>query len=131
MISFNFQAICYCLFIFLNMVIFAVDGDIRLVDGPTTREGRVEVFHSGQWGGVCDDYFDINEAVVICRQLGLSGGSARLAAFYGQGFGPVWLGNLKCSGLENSLDSCGHMGWGNTGCSHAEDAGVICDGGKY
>ena len=45
---------------------------IRLVDGKTPFEGRLEVFYRGQWGTVCDDQFDVRAAKVACRMLGFA-----------------------------------------------------------
>ena len=48
------------------------DGDIRLVGGITSLEGRIEVCYSGVWGTVCNDLFGRADASVACRQLGYS-----------------------------------------------------------
>ena len=46
------------------------NGDMRLVDGGSPNEGRLEVCYLNHWGTVCDDDFDSVEAALVCRQLG-------------------------------------------------------------
>ena len=48
------------------------DGSVRLVDGTTPLEGRVEMCFNEAWGTICDNDFDVADATVICRQLGYS-----------------------------------------------------------
>ena len=46
------------------------DEQIRLAGSSQDREGRLEIYHNGRWGTVCDDYFDNVDASVACFQLG-------------------------------------------------------------
>ena len=47
-----------------------VHGDVRLVEGLVSTEGRVEVCMSGRWTGICDSSWNYQDAFVVCRQLG-------------------------------------------------------------
>ncbi|XP_051499847.1 scavenger receptor cysteine-rich domain-containing protein SCART1-like [Apus apus] len=103
--------------------------ELRLEDGGGRCAGRVEVKHQGQWGTVYDDSWDMEDAAVVCKQLGC--GSAVRAHHYGHfgpGSGPIWMSYVRCRGTESALSDCAHPGWGRHGCVHAWDAGVTCSG---
>ena len=110
-------------FLYIYFFLASVVDSIRLT-GSTPLTGRVEVFAGGEWGTVCDDYWDINDANVVCRQLGFP--SATSSGTDGQGIGRIWLDNVDCSGSEAQISDCSHRGWGVHDCNHSEDASVQC-----
>ena len=103
--------------------------ELRLVGGSGRCSGRVEVLYQGAWGAVCDDLWDLNEAEVVCRQLGCGRAVSALGqAHFGPGSGDILLDNLQCAGVERYLGQCAHSGWAEHNCGHHEDAGVTCSG---
>lgn len=101
---------------------------VRLSGYPRKHnEGRIELFYKGEWGTICDDDFLIENANVLCRQLGFVTATGWThSAKYGKGQGKIWLDNVLCNGGEKSIDHCKSRGWGNSDCTHDEDAGVVC-----
>lgn len=90
------------------------------------------MFHSEKWGTVCDDSWDFADAKVVCRQLDCGVViSAPRRAHFGQGQGPIWLDDVRCTGTEAALSECRTKGWGVHGCEHGEDAGVVCSGNHH
>ena len=104
-----------------------LENRLQLADGYWEGEGRVEIFHNSSWGTVCDDGWDINDAQVVCRELGFhEADDAPRDARFGEGSGRIWLDDVECVGNESSITKCQHRGWGSHNCGHGEDASVIC-----
>ncbi|KAK3087601.1 hypothetical protein FSP39_008130 [Pinctada imbricata] len=114
--------------------VFCVDNSVvnlsvRLSNGPSSMEGRVEVQYNGTWGTVCDDKWSNADAQVVCRMLGYStdGAVALRNAAYGQGTGTILFDDVVCIGTESNLGQCKYNGLGLSNCDHSEDAGVRCN----
>uniref|UniRef100_A0A8C0QR27 Soluble scavenger receptor cysteine-rich domain-containing protein SSC5D n=1 Tax=Chelonoidis abingdonii TaxID=106734 RepID=A0A8C0QR27_CHEAB len=109
--------------VFVSFLITDVQ-ELQLVNGPSRCAGRVEVLHNQQWGTVCDHDWDLQDAGVVCRQLGCGTAlSAPGGAQFGQGSDPIWLDDVHCTGTEAALSKC--KPWGDSNCHHGEDAGVV------
>ncbi|KAM9051770.1 LOW QUALITY PROTEIN: scavenger receptor cysteine-rich domain-containing protein SCART1 [Megaptera novaeangliae] len=106
------------------------EGALRVRGGEDRCSGRVELWHAGSWGTVCDDSWDLADAEVVCRQLGCGWAVGALAgAAFGPGSGPVWLDEVGCRGREASLWGCPAEPWGRGDCGHKE-GGVRCSGDR-
>ncbi|XP_033749249.1 scavenger receptor cysteine-rich type 1 protein M130-like [Pecten maximus] len=107
----------------------AVSCDLPIRLSQSEYQGRIEVFHNGVWGTVCDDIFDTDDAMVVCRTLGYNTlhPVIKASAGYGEGSGTIWMDNLNCNGTEDDIQDCRFNGWGSNDCSHGEDVGVSCN----
>ena len=88
--------------------------------------------YDGSWGTICDDWWDLKDAKVVCRMLGFNEAlTAPISARFGQGPGQSLLTYVRCEGTEDHLADCFHAGVGCSHCSHSRDAGASCSvGGK-
>ena len=114
--------------------------------GASPNEGRVEVCQNGEWGTVCEEYFDTSDARVVCRQLGLPtqcrncdqcfikilmmyvSPDVYALKRFGGGSGSIVLDNVQCAGNEASLSNCSALSNQNQYCG---DAGVRCLSGMH
>uniref|UniRef100_A0A3B4FF69 Soluble scavenger receptor cysteine-rich domain-containing protein SSC5D n=1 Tax=Pundamilia nyererei TaxID=303518 RepID=A0A3B4FF69_9CICH len=93
-----------------------------LTGGSTHCDGRVEYFNKGQWGTVCAESWDMNDATVVCRQLDC--GKPHKLIQLGPGTGNIWTDQIECNGEESTLTQC----FTRATCGHEYDAGVLCAG---
>jgi len=65
----------------------------------------------------------------VCNQLGF-GDAISASGYFGSGSSsmPIWLDSVQCTIGDRYLSECRHSGWGNSDCSHFDDAGVACTG---
>ncbi|XP_011408917.1 PREDICTED: scavenger receptor cysteine-rich domain superfamily protein-like, partial [Amphimedon queenslandica] len=105
-----------------------INGSVRLVNGTTPDEGRVEVCINGEWGAVCGRYWDRSETKVVCKQLGYSQDAVEGSVFryskFGDGDYQQILWNIQCTGSETSLTSCSN--YHNDNCYYGRTVGIKC-----
>lgn len=96
---------------------------MRLTGGGEDN-GRVEIFYHGVWGTICKLKWDIDDGHVFCRMLGYE--SAASFSNVTGGSGPIWLSEVECSGLEQTIWDCEKAAWAVNSCDHSDDASVVC-----
>ena len=84
----------------------------------------MEFYYDGQWGTVCSDEWDINDAMVVCKHLGY--GKATEVKLYVLRGERMWFDNVECHGDEPSLLFCHYSGSKDIHCISGRAAGVVC-----
>ena len=103
--------------------------DIRLADSisstPGIVSGHIEIHINGKWGTICNEGWDIKDAVVACKQLGYwTAIDTKYSVKNGRGQGSILMSNVNCSGWENSLVQCAHSRF--TECPNFRVVEVTC-----
>ena len=103
--------------------------ELRLADGRGPCEGRVEVKLQGRWGTVADDAWDMDDAEVVCQQLGCgSAASTKFTWRISQVSSPVMLVRVNCNGTEKAIWDCNIKRWGPYSLRRTYNASVVCQG---
>ena len=101
------------------------------MDGPNNGSGRVEVCQFGCWGTVCDEGWDRDDAIIVCRQLGLKTDQAipTRGGYFGNASSnvPIHLSEAECQRNDTTLVNC-TISTALNRCTHSQNAGVFCNG---
>ena len=122
---------------------------VRLVNGSTEQEGRIEVCVNGVWGSICDQGWDTDDGDVVCQQLGYTRQGPIIInpnyyyyyyclyqteptifnnSYYGDGNYPIVYSNINCRGWENAITDCNKDNYLEYTCPSGHVAGLRCNG---
>ena len=122
-IAFDFSIYSNIIFSGLNLyVIVIVNGTVR----HNFYSGLLEAYF-GNWGYICDDYFDYAAADTVCRQLGYRGASVHSTYLYHNNYN-FEVDNIRCLGNQFSINNCDFERTHD--CGSYEHLAVQCDSGK-
>uniref|UniRef100_A0A672ZCG5 SRCR domain-containing protein n=1 Tax=Sphaeramia orbicularis TaxID=375764 RepID=A0A672ZCG5_9TELE len=99
---------------------------VRLVHGSSLCSGRLEVRSNQSWSSVCEEDLDLNDAQVVCRELGCGAPGLLQGGLYGEGEAPVWTSELQCEGNESAVLDCRRSSSAGKTCSPGPAAGLTC-----
>ena len=113
----------------INLMDLSFDCPVRLADGSSPLEGRVEVQFYDGWGGICDTDWSIEDGHVACKQLGYEGAEEVFSgSHFGSGGNQLILEGLRCHGNESQIVLCPHLGflYASPACDGGREVGVRC-----
>ncbi|CAI8018658.1 Neurotrypsin [Geodia barretti] len=106
-------------------------GDVRLTNGQSENEGRLEICNSfSVWGTVCNKHWTQAVSKVACHSFGYGyeEGSYHTYSTFNRipATFAIAADYVRCSGSENSLRECTYFSHSFSECSHNDDIGIIC-----
>uniref|UniRef100_A0A672HUG1 SRCR domain-containing protein n=1 Tax=Salarias fasciatus TaxID=181472 RepID=A0A672HUG1_SALFA len=104
---------------------------VRLLNGSSRCSGRLQVKTNPSdqtWSSVCEADLDLQDAQVVCRELGCGAPSVLQGALYGDVQTPRWSPEFQCGGHESALLDCRSSGSARSSCSPGKAAGLTCSG---
>uniref|UniRef100_A0A672HUD3 SRCR domain-containing protein n=1 Tax=Salarias fasciatus TaxID=181472 RepID=A0A672HUD3_SALFA len=104
---------------------------VRLLNGSSRCSGRLQVKTNPSdqtWSSVCEADMDLQDAQVVCRELGCGAPSVLQGALYGDVQTPRWSPEFQCGGHESALLDCRSSGSARSSCSPGKAAGLTCSG---
>ncbi|XP_039273511.2 neurotrypsin-like isoform X1 [Styela clava] len=107
--------------------------DVQLAESTVPYMGRVEVLlPDNSWGTICGDGWTVEDATVVCRQMGFETGGiiAKKIGNFGHGYGPIVMSKVKCHGDETKIEDCSAVKWDGKRTLPCSDdlmgASVVC-----
>ena len=98
-----------------------------LLGGNSSFEGNVQVYSNGTWQAVCDDAWDINDANVVCNQIGFTNATHYYRnSYFGRVNSSFSMFDVQCNGNESRIQDCPHNISTSTSCGQNNIAGVEC-----
>ncbi|OQV16716.1 Protein bark beetle [Hypsibius exemplaris] len=102
---------------------------LRLVNGSSKYEGRLEIFANNEWSTVCQERWTLKNAGVVCRQLGFAHAPEDFLSgllHYSPGEGPIAMSHVDCDDWDWDILRCPHDALTDHSCTHLQDVGVKC-----
>ncbi|XP_014829962.1 PREDICTED: scavenger receptor cysteine-rich type 1 protein M130-like, partial [Poecilia mexicana] len=105
----------------------ASSDSVRLVQGTNWCSGRLEGKTNQSWSSVCANDFDLQDAEVVCREIGCGSPSVLQGALYGEAEAPVGSREFLCEGSESALLTCSSRKSSvRNSCSPGQAVGLTC-----
>ena len=98
---------------------------LRLADGATDAEGRLELLFQDEWAPLCGLGAGQLEAEVACRQLGFQRAAGEPGTVH-KGPGAFVLDGLNCNGDEAGILDCFHEPLGWSSCRSTSALAIYC-----